>query len=75
MLVLSRRVEEVIMIGDEIEIMIVRIGPSSVRVGIKAPRELNIVRKELIDGSKTDSAETQIEAESGAKAERERSDA
>jgi carbon storage regulator len=68
MLVLSRRVEEVILIGDEIEIMIVRIGPNSVRVGIKAPRELNIVRKELIDGSKTGSAETQIEAESGTKA-------
>lgn len=68
MLVLSRRQEEVIVIGEDIEIMIVRIGPNSVRVGIKAPRELNIVRKELIDGSKTDSAETQIEAESGAKA-------
>jgi carbon storage regulator len=68
MLVLSRRVEEVILIGDEIEIMIVRIGPNSVRVGIKAPRELNIVRKELIDGSQADTAETQIEAAVGTEA-------
>jgi carbon storage regulator len=62
MLVLSRRQEEVIVIGEDIEIMIVRIGPNSVRVGIKAPRDLIIVRKELIDGSQTDVAETQIEA-------------
>jgi carbon storage regulator len=68
MLVLSRRQEEVIVIGEDIEIMIVRIGPNSVRVGIKAPRDFNIVRKELIDGTQTDVAETQIEAAVGTEA-------
>ena len=48
MLVLSRRKDEVIQIGDDIRIMIVRIGPNSVRVGIEAPRELNVVREELV---------------------------
>lgn len=48
MLVLSRRKEEVIRIGDDIRIMIVRIGPNSVRVGIEAPRNLNVVREELV---------------------------
>ena len=48
MLVLSRRKAEVIRIGDDIRIMIVRIGPNSVRVGIDAPRNLNVVREELV---------------------------
>lgn len=47
MLVLSRRAGEVIRIGDDIRIMIVRTGPLSVRVGIQAPLDLNIVREEL----------------------------
>ena len=47
MLVLSRKPGERIMIGDEIVITIVRIGPNAVRVGIEAPRDMNIVREEL----------------------------
>ena len=47
MLVLSRKPGERIMIGDEIAITIVRIGPNAVRVGIEAPRDVNIVREEL----------------------------
>ena len=47
MLVLSRKTSERILIGDEIAITIVRIGPSSVRVGIDAPKTMNIVREEL----------------------------
>ena len=47
MLVLSRKAGERILIGDEIAITIVRIGPNSVRVGIDAPRTMNIVREEL----------------------------
>ena len=62
MLVLSRKVSEVIRIGDSIEVTVVRIGPASVRIGIKAPRELNIVREELMHGPQTDTAEEQIEA-------------
>lgn len=48
MLVLSRRKSEVIRIGDDIRIMIIRIGPNSVRVGIDAPRSMNVVREELV---------------------------
>lgn len=47
MLVLSRKPSQVILIGDDIRVTIVRIGPNAVRVGIDAPRELNIVREEL----------------------------
>jgi len=48
MLVLSRKPGERILIGDNISITIVRIGPNNVRLGIDAPRELNIVREELL---------------------------
>ena len=48
MLVLSRKSGERILIGENITITIVRIGPNNVRVGIDAPRDLNIVREELI---------------------------
>jgi carbon storage regulator len=48
MLVLSRKKSEVIRIGDDIRIMIIRIGPNSVRVGIDAPRSMNVVREELV---------------------------
>ena len=58
MLVLSRKTSERILIGDEIAITIVRIGPNSVRVGIQAPKTMNIVReelkKELVDTLKHD---------------------
>ena len=39
MLVLSRKTSERILIGDEIAITIVRIGPNSVRIGIEAPQD------------------------------------
>ena len=47
MLVLSRKPGERIMIGDDVRVTIVRIGPNTVRVGIEAPRTMNIVREEL----------------------------
>lgn len=47
MLVLSRKPGERILIGDNVTVTIVRIGPNTVRLGIDAPRDLNIVREEL----------------------------
>lgn len=47
MLVLSRKPGERIIIGDQVTVTIVRIGPNNVRLGIDAPREMNIVREEL----------------------------
>jgi carbon storage regulator len=47
MLVLSRKTSERILIGDDIAVTIVRIGPNSVRIGIEAPKSMNIVREEL----------------------------
>ena len=51
MLVLSRKTSERILIGDDIAVTIVRIGPNSVRIGIEAPKTMNIVREELVNFS------------------------
>jgi carbon storage regulator len=47
MLVRSRKPGEKILIGENVTVTIVRIGPNTVRLGIEAPRDMNIVREEL----------------------------
>lgn len=48
MLVLSRKVGERILIGDNIAITVVRVAQGTVRLGVDAPENLNIVREEVV---------------------------
>lgn len=48
MLVLSRKRDDAILIGDDIRITIVKIDRSHVRIGIEAPKSTTIMREELI---------------------------
>lgn len=54
LLVLSRKKEESIMIGDDIEIKIIKIEGKAVKIGIIAPKNLRILRKELYDEVKNE---------------------
>jgi len=47
MLVLSRKVGERILIGDQVTVTVVRITGGGVRLGIEAPAELAVIREEL----------------------------
>lgn len=49
MLVLSRKKNEVIKIGDGIEVMVVGIERNKVRIGIKAPSRIPVHRQEIYD--------------------------
>ncbi len=69
MLVLSRHRDETIMIGDDIEITIVDIKGDKVRIGINAPRDIQVHRKEVYEAIKrenTDASQVQIDDLSGA---------
>ena len=47
MLVLTRKVDESIMIGDDTEVKVVEIKGDSVRLGISAPKSITVHRKEI----------------------------
>ena len=50
MLILTRRPREVVMIGDDIQIMVLDIAGDRVRLGITAPREIQVRRDDFKPG-------------------------
>ena len=59
MLVLSRRANEEIKIGEDITVQILSVKGNTVRIGFKAPRDVEIVRAELLVNA---DEEVQLEA-------------
>ena len=49
MLVLSRKVSERILIGENIELVVVQIKGDQVKIGVNAPRDMPVHRKEIAD--------------------------
>ncbi|AHC14632.1 carbon storage regulator CsrA [Salinispira pacifica] len=49
MLVLTRKINEAIMIGDDIEIAVVDIKGDQVKLGIRAPRSVKVFRHEVYE--------------------------
>ena len=47
MLVLSRKINEEIVIGDNIKVTVLKLKGNTVRIGIEAPREIRVLRAEL----------------------------
>lgn len=57
MLVISRKLNEVLMIGDEIEIVILDIRSDKVRLGIKAAENVAVHRREVWEAIQRDKAQ------------------
>ena len=63
MLVLSRKVGERILIGENISVTVVRVTGGGVRLGIEAPTELPVIREEL--RNRLDEADTAKQSQDG----------
>ncbi|MBS5786976.1 MAG: carbon storage regulator CsrA [Clostridioides difficile] len=49
MLVISRKTEETILLGDDIEIKVISVENNTVKLGISAPKDISILRKEVYE--------------------------
>ena len=49
MLILTRRINEALMIGDDVKVHILDIFGNKARIGIEAPREIAVHREEVYD--------------------------
>jgi len=49
MLVLTRKVNQSIVIGDEIEVVVLEVRGEQVRIGVRAPRTIAVHRKEIYE--------------------------
>ena len=54
MLILNRKVNESIIVGDNIEIKILEVVDGKIKIGIEAPREVRVLRKEIYDEVKAE---------------------
>ncbi|WP_373073281.1 carbon storage regulator CsrA [Sulfurimonas sp.] len=52
MLVLARKVDESIQLGDDIILKVISIDKGVVKLGIEAPKDVNIIRSELLENVK-----------------------
>ncbi len=63
MLILTRRVGETLMIGDEVTVTVLGVKGNQVRLGVNAPRDVSVHREEIYrriqgdDGAETDGGE------------------
>ncbi|WP_261166273.1 carbon storage regulator CsrA [Microbacterium sp. Marseille-Q6965] len=57
MLVLTRRIGESLLIGDDVEVTVLDVKGDSIRIGIRAPRETRIQRSEIVDAVRAENAQ------------------
>lgn len=63
MLVLTRKANQSIMIGDDIEVSVLSVMGEKVRIGIQAPRDIPVFRREVYDEIQAEGAGPSARAE------------
>ena len=63
MLILTRRVGETLMIGDEVTVTVLGVKGNQVRIGISAPKDVSVHREEIFQRIKRDGMEGAAVAE------------
>lgn len=57
MLILTRRVGEKVMIGDDVSVTVLRVKGNQVRLGVEAPKSVSVQREEIFNRMKTEGEE------------------
>ena len=58
MLILTRRVGEALMVGDDTKIVVLGVKGSQIRLGINAPKDVKVHREEIYEKINEDHSET-----------------
>jgi carbon storage regulator len=65
MLILTRRVGETLMIGDEVTVTVLGVKGNQVRIGINAPKTVSVHREEIYQRIKGENEQGQVPGETG----------
>ena len=60
MLILTRRVGETLMIGDEVTVTVLGVKGNQVRIGVNAPRDVSVHREEIYERIKAEQQQDNI---------------
>lgn len=57
MLILTRRVGETVMIGDDVAVTVLRVKGNQVRIGVNAPKHVSVQREEIFERMKLETGD------------------